>query len=114
MPEQKFIDNFRNELNELGEESVRTKIASREWSAESAPTKLSLAEEWLKSKDDARSAAAEARRAAREDETLSIAREANRIAERALSKATMANIWAAIAALIAAIAIYAAIFIDKP
>jgi hypothetical protein len=59
------------------------------------------ARKWLAEKAAEAEAASSAKRDAREEESLSIAREANRIAERALGKATMANIWAAIATLIA-------------
>lgn len=72
---------------------------------------------WLAVKD----AEGKARAAEREEESLSIAKEAfsnsseaNSIARKALLNSKMANIWAAIAALIATIAIYAAIFIEKP
>jgi len=49
-----------------------------------------------------------ARTEARETESLSIAREANAIARSALHNSRMANVWAAIAALIAAVAMYIA------
>lgn len=111
--DDKERDKFLALLDTLGVDAVRLTLAGNDWHVEREPSKRRLAEHWLKSKDDASVALAEARRDAREEETLSIAREANRIAERALSKATTANVWAAIAALIAAIAIYAAIFIDK-
>ena len=106
MPDQKYIDDFRKELNELGEDAVRTKIASREWSAESAPTKLSLATEFLKSKEDTRTAATEAKRDVREEDILAIAREANRLASDANS---VARIEAAAAARSSRWAMYAAI-----
>lgn len=54
-----------------------------------------------------------AKRDAREDETLSVSKDANRIAEQALRRSTLANIWAAIAALIAAFALYESIFAGK-
>lgn len=66
------------------------------------------ARKWLAELDAAERSAVSAKREAREEETLSIAREANRIASRAEIRARNANIWAAIAAAIAAIAMYLA------
>lgn len=96
------------------ESDVRERLARGAYNSQ----KASLANEWLRRREEARALEAAARAEAREDEAVSIAREANRISEhanliseRALSKAKMANIWAAIAALIATIAIAASVFI---
>ena len=59
------------------------------------------AREWLTLKELERSAASAAKRDAREEETLSIAREANRIASSASSSARRANKIAATAAMLA-------------
>jgi hypothetical protein len=87
------------EFEALDEDGVRTKLASNEWAL--LPTKSGLAELWLKSKDDARAAASSAKRDAREDETLAIAREANSIARDAL-RAVRKDRYIAIAAIIIA------------
>ncbi|PND40375.1 hypothetical protein C1O66_03090 [Paucibacter aquatile] len=57
------------------------------------------ARKWLAELDEADAKEAASKRDAREEETLAIAREANKYARKA-------NIWAAIAALIAAVAMY--------
>jgi hypothetical protein len=86
----------------LGESGVRARL--EQWKA--GELQCIEAKEWLSVFDAERSA----RRDAREEETIELAREANRIASeanrvasRAELRARNANIWAAIAALIAAI-----------
>lgn len=68
---------------------------------------------WVESQKLLADLAASDRRDAREEETLSISRKANRIAERALFISKMANIWAAIAVLIATIAIASDVLISN-
>lgn len=86
------------ELERLGESHVRYLLAD----ITNRPNfDERIAEEWLRQQVSARESEAAHARDAREEETLSIAREANKFARNA-------NIWAAIAAIIAAIAIYVA------
>lgn len=100
MPDQKFADDFLASIEKLGEDAVRTKLASKLWETE--PARRGLVELWLKSKDDERAAAAEVKRDAREEDKLRIAHEANLIARRAMYAAIIAAIAAAIAAVFAA------------
>jgi len=69
-------------LEASGEEDVRLKLAQGIWSE---PRTVALIREWLALKDRARSDAASAKRDAREEETLAIARSALAIANDDLS-----------------------------
>jgi hypothetical protein len=98
----------------LGEKEVRERIAARIWNEE----RVSLANEWLRQQDQAKSDEEARKIATSREEELSIARDAKdaawaaaRAAERAADaaeaankKATMAQIIAAISAIIAAAA----------
>lgn len=94
-------------LDAMTVDDARLAIASAQFGHNGSPDH-NFASSWL----DAKVAAL---RDARETESLSISRkalaiseDANRIADKALFNSKMANIWAAIAALIAAIAMYIA------
>ena len=65
---------------------------------------LAIAQEWLRRKEEARSAASSAKRNAWEEEILSIAKEANRIASESRTAAFEQVRWAKWAAIIATIA----------
>jgi hypothetical protein len=82
-----------SEFESLGEEAVRLKVASLEWEG----TQKLKALQWLEFESSRK-------RDAREERTLSIAEEANRIASRAERWAMYAAI-AAVIALIIAIAL---------
>jgi hypothetical protein len=73
-------DKLSAQLEELGETEVRIRFAHGAWSERNKR----YVEVWLKSKDRGREEASSAKRDAREEETLSIAKEANSIASRAL------------------------------
>lgn len=91
------------------EKAVRVAIASGHYS----PDTVGTAREWLRHKEEERSSSLMAKRDAREEETLSIAKEANSIAARALEIASSQSVaafeqarwakWAAIVATIAAL-----------
>jgi len=71
-----------------GEEIVRKRLPERTYCThEETP----IIEEWLRRKDEERGLASSSKRDAREEETLSIAKEANRIASSALTEARFAN-----------------------
>lgn len=103
MPEDEFISG----LESHGEAEVRKRLAQGIYGVKHA----AIAQEWLRSKEIARTEASAAKRDAREEETLSIARralsvaeDANRIATRDLSAAVEQARWAKWAAILAAIA----------
>jgi len=101
-------------LEEMGEAEVRVRLASGTFGTDSRP----LIQEWLDGKDKAQAIFSNAKRDAREEETLSIAKDAlaiakdaNRIASEDLSAARLSASsafeqarWARWAAIIAAIA----------
>lgn len=94
------------QLESLGETEVRERLAHKKY----AERNLSFVQEWLRRKDQEREDKRSAKRDAREEETLSIAKEANRIASEALVIARSSSDavrkqarWAMIAAIIAAI-----------
>ena len=72
------------------------------WASFDRP-RLAAATEWCRLKDEERAAASSAKRDAREEETLSIARRALANSERANRIATIAIICSVIAAIVAAI-----------
>ena len=93
-------------LESRGESQVRIELAQGIWSE---PRTVALVKEWLALKDRARASEDSAKRDAREKETLSIAKEANRIASESLPIARTAVLWARYAAIIATAAMaYAA------
>ena len=109
--EQKIIDR----CEATGESAVRSGLVAGDWGDSPSHPVRRIVETWLAAKDNAAASASAARRDAREEETLSSAKEANSIARSALHNSKMANIWAAIAALIATIAMYIAyVAITKP
>lgn len=87
-------------LEEMGEQEVRIQLARGIFGADSRP----LIQEWLDGKDKAQSALSSAKRDAREEETLSIAKDANRIASDAALSARLSARWAMWAAIIATVA----------
>ena len=99
------------ELEAMGEAQVRITLAKGLFQM---GQKTNLAQEWLRSKDEERAAASSAKRNALEEETLSVAKEANTIALAAAVSASDANdiarfarkisVIAAVAAIVAAIA----------
>ena len=112
------------ELEAMGEAEVRITLAKGLFQM---GQKTNLAQEWLRGKDEERAAASSAKRDTREEETLSIAKEANEIARSAsfaasaaaasaseantISRSNSRRAWRAeiIAAIAAAAAIVAAI-----
>lgn len=82
-----------SEFESLGEEAVRLKIASLEWEG----TQKLKALQWLELE-------ASRKRDAREERTLSIAEDANRIASEARAAAFEQARWAKWAAIIATVA----------
>ena len=68
-----------------GEDIVRKRMAENIYC--STKEERSIVQEWLRRKDEGRNLASSSKRDAREEETLSIANEANLIASRALDTA---------------------------
>ena len=66
-----------------GEEIVRKSLADKTYCSHS---ETPIIEEWLRRKDEERAIASSSKRDAREEETLAIAKEANRIASSALAE----------------------------
>lgn len=88
---------FWKQLEAQNDESkVRIAIASGHYN----PNDAAVAQDWLKRKEEARFAAASSKRDSREEETLAIAKEANKIAARAERWAMYAAIAAVIALII--------------
>lgn len=82
-PEEMFSKCERD-----GEDAVRKGLAAKSYCEhDEAP----IAEEWLRRKDEERALASSSKRDAREEETLSIAKEANCIASNAFEEAKLAN-----------------------
>jgi len=69
-------------LEKLGVQDVRLEMLSGRLGLPGSPNRSEV-EDWIRSKDAAESAASSAKRAAREEETLSIARKASFRADRA-------------------------------
>jgi hypothetical protein len=82
-------EKFWAELASLGEAEVRIRIANQRYS--SSNHERSLAEEWLRQEEASRTSEAAAKRDAREEETLAIARDALSISERATKSSERAN-----------------------
>ena len=76
-------EKLRKELDSIGENLAREKLAQGIFNIDQVP----FVESWLKFKDEERTFVASSKRDAREEETLSIAKEANFIASRALETA---------------------------
>lgn len=99
---------------ELTEEEYEAEVRLRLLHNLYPPNEVKFAEEWLRKFEARRSASSSAKRDAREEETLSVAKEANTIALAAASAAADANdiarfartisVIAAIAAIVAAVA----------
>lgn len=83
----------------LGVEGVLLEMAKGGWGQPGSPVREQT-EHWLKLKEAERALASSAKRDAREEETLSIARDANDIAKRAERWAMYAAIAAVIALII--------------
>jgi hypothetical protein len=90
---------FFAKLDASTELEVRTRLAAGNYNKQHA----ALAQEWLARKTEARESEAATRAEAREDESLSISREALRISERANSIAISAIILSAATAIIVAV-----------
>lgn len=97
MAERTFLEQLDAANNEA---EVRTRLAAGNYNARHA----SLAEEWLRSREAARAEASAAKRDAREEKTLAIAKEANSIARSQAIAAARSARWAMYAAIIAAVA----------
>ena len=82
------LSSYFSEFEKLGESVVRSTIPT--WSSYDKD-KASAASEWCRQLDERRSTEASSKRDEREEQTLSIAREANRIASSALAEARFAN-----------------------
>ena len=89
--DDKKLSSYFKEFDELGESFVRSMIASSAWDLKFDKSKHGAAVEWARRKDEERAFASSSKRDAREEETLSIAKEANRIASFALEEARLAN-----------------------
>jgi len=96
-----MLDDVLRDLEKHGESWAKGKLAAHAWSD---PAVVAFVSSWL----EERSAAADARREAREEETLSISRDANSIARKALEQAKWANRLAIAATIIAIIAMFIA------
>lgn len=90
------LSSYFKEFDELGESFVRSMIASDGWGSYDKP-KHGAAVEWARHKDEERALTASSRRDTREERTLTIAEEANRLASRANRIAMIAVIIAVIA-----------------
>ena len=96
MAQLPFMQQLEAHNNEL---DVRERIAHGQYNAQH----LAIAQEWLRRKEESRSAASSAKRDARSEETLSIAKEANAIARLEAASAARSARYAMYAAVIAAI-----------
>lgn len=86
---------FRAELEKIGEAEVKAMLArGDQWA--NLQNRVNVAQLWLREKEDAR-------RQALESETLSVAKEANRIASRAERWAMYAAIAAVIALIVSVV-----------
>jgi hypothetical protein len=98
-PEKFTPDSFFAELEQLGEDEVRARVASGIYS--SISPKKGLAEDWLLRKRQSREAEAERRRDASNSEQMCIARSAKNAAWTAATAAIIAAICAVVAIVIA-------------
>lgn len=96
MAQPPFMQQLEAHDNEL---EVRDRIAHGQYNAQH----LAIAQEWLRREEEARSAASSAKRDAREEETLSIARRALSISNRANITAIIAIAFSVITAIIIAV-----------
>jgi hypothetical protein len=99
---QEERDKFFADFEKQGESAVRIATLSPAWNNDRY--RLGMATEWLRLKDEERALAASKLRDAREEETLSIAREANEIARRSSREVRKDRLIAIAAVIIAAIA----------
>jgi len=83
------LSSYFSEFDGMGESIVRSTIGS--WSSHDGE-RAEAASEWCRLKEDARALASSAKRSEREEETLCIARRANRIAWIAISMTTILGI----------------------
>lgn len=100
MPSDFDRSEFVGDLKAMGAAVVREKLSRGEWLWPADE----CAEEWLRHEDDRLKSEAALRDEARSEETLAIAKEANRFASEANLIARSAARWAMWAAIIAAIA----------
>ena len=97
MAERTFLEQLEAANNE---DDVRLRLARGNYNGRHAGE----AQEWLRSKEAARTGASAAKRDARDEETLAIAKEANSIARSQATAAANSARWAMYAAIIAATA----------
>jgi hypothetical protein len=81
-------DDLFSKCERDGEETVRKLLAEKTYCTHD---EIPIVEEWLRRKDEERTVVRASIRDAREERTLSIAEEANRIASSALAEARLAN-----------------------
>jgi hypothetical protein len=88
MKQMRTADDLFKKCEKDGEELVRKRFAEDVYCTHDEKP---IIQEWLRRKDEERALASSSKRDAREQETLSIAKEANRIAFSALAEARFAN-----------------------
>ena len=91
---------FFSELETTTEPIVREKLAAGRYNSSRVP----VIKEWLRQQEEARAAVVTSKREAREEATLSTAKEANLIAADAAASARRSSRWAMDAAIIPVIA----------
>lgn len=99
------------EFDAMGESAVRACMARGDWSQ--LHIKYGCAVEWCRRKEEERATASASKRDSREEETLAIAKEANRIASEARTAAFEQARWAKWAAVIATVAAVIAVVFSK-
>ncbi len=87
--DEKELESYFKEFDQLGESFVRAMIASDTWALKVDKSKHGAAIEWARQKDEERALAASKIRDEREEQTLKIAEEANRIAVSALNETSL-------------------------
>lgn len=95
--------SFESELKQVGIDGLRVHVEAGTWKS-GLPAKHGEAVEAVRRFDASKAEVASAKRDAREEETLSIAKEANRIASEARTAAFEQARWAKWAAIIATVA----------
>ena len=105
-------EQFMQELNSMSYDEVHLKLATDPTWYNYDPRR-GVAQDWLRRKAEANSASIIARSEARSEETLSIAKDANRLASEANTIASRAERWAMYAAIVAVIAIIIPIILSQ-
>ena len=101
MSQPTALEEFTEKLGALGESEVRAKLLQRVWNTQ----RKEWATEWLEFEEKKRASVAAARAEAREEDAITIAREANVIARSAKKISLIAAIAAIVAAIAAVIAV---------